>query len=534
MDRSAPYALIVLLAGCPGARAPSSSDAIVLRGPIYTMDPSKPRAAMAVIEHGKFSCVGACSIPEGARVLDVGSAVPGLADAHGHVASFGRTLENVDLSGAKDEDECVRRIAERAKTAKGWILARGWDQTRWPVQKMPTKDALSRAVPDHPVLAERVDGHAAWVNQSALDAAGIGNKTDDPPGGKILRGDGGEPSGVLVDNAADLVAGKVPPPTDEEIERALVRAMDRLVQVGLTSVHDAGVDRRTLEIYRKLATADRLPLRIDAMLDGQQPMASLREDMATWKRTPSIGRLTVRAVKLYADGAMGSRGALMFEPYADEPQTTGLAVTPQEELRKRIVEIAQAGFQPAVHAIGDRACAETLADFLEAKQSVPSLRPRIEHLQVLRPSDMHLLVESGAVASMQPTHATSDGPWAEQRLGHGTQRQKGAYAWRSVLSANVPLACGSDFPVESIDPRLGLFAAETRPWMPEQRLTRIDALRCFTSGAAFAEEAESHRGKIAVGFDADATAFSDDVMQITDVRASRTRHVIVGGRVTDF
>ncbi len=495
------------------------------------MDPSTPRASVAVIERGKFSCVGECSIPAGARVIDVASAVPGLADAHGHVASFGRTLVNVDLSGAKDEDECVRRIVERAKTKGGWILARGWDQTRWPGQKMPSKDALSRAVPDHPVLAERVDGHAAWVNAAALDVAGITKKTDDPPGGKILRDERGEPSGVLVDNAEDLVASKVPPQTDEEIESALVTAMAALVRVGLTSVHDAGTGRRTLEIQRKLAAADRLPIRIDAMLDGQQPMESLRADMATWKRTPTVGRLSVRAVKLYADGAMGSRGALMFEPYTDEPQTIGLAVTPPDELRKRILEIARAGFQPAVHAIGDRACAETLQDFIEARRAVPDLRPRIEHLQVLRPSDMHLLLEAGAVASMQPTHATSDAPWAEARLGHGTERQHGAYAWRAVLSAGAPFACGSDFPVESIDPRAGLFAAETRAWMPEQRLTREEALRCFTSGAAFAAGAEAHRGRIAPGYDADVTVFAADVMSASDVRAVAVTHTIVGGRV---
>jgi predicted amidohydrolase YtcJ len=369
------------------------------------------------------------------------------------------------------------------------------------------------------------------VNQTALDAAGITKKTKDPPGGRIMRGDANdEPTGVLVDNAADLVASKVPPPTDVEIERAIVTAMERLVKVGITNVHDAGVDRRTLAIYRKLASEDRLPIRIDAMLDGQQSIDGLRNDMKEWKNAPAIGMLTVRAVKLYADGAMGSRGALMFEPYADEPTTSGLPVTAPDELKRRIAEIVREGFQPAVHAIGDRGCAETLQDFIDAKAP----RPRIEHLQVLRPSDMRLLVESHAVASMQPTHATSDAPWAEARLGHGTERQKGAYAWRSVLQAGVPLACGSDFPVESIDPRVGIFAAETREWMPEQRLTREEALRCFTSGAAYAEGAESHRGKIAVGYDADVTVFGEDAMTVPDVRALAVKAVIVGGRVLTF
>ncbi len=259
------------------------------------------------------------------------------------------------------------------------------------------------------------------------------------------------------------------------------------------------------------------------MLDGSQPMADLQAQMAKWRAAPSIGPLTVRSVKLYADGALGSRGALLVDPYTDDPKTSGLAVTPADDLRARILEVSRAGFQPAVHAIGDRAVHEVLDDFLAASRAVPGLRPRVEHLQIMDDRDVVLLVASKAVASMQPTHATSDGPWAEERLGHGTPRLKGAYAWRTVLEAGAPLACGSDFPVEEPDPFAGIRSAVLRTWpggpeggwMPEQRMTLDEALACFTTGAAYAEGAENVRGRIAEGFEADADVLSIDVAPAT-------------------
>jgi predicted amidohydrolase YtcJ len=293
-----------------------------------------------------------------------------------------------------------------------------------------------------------------------------------------------------------------------------------------------------LEVYRKLAAEDRLPVRVYGMLDGQQPLATLDAQMELWKRTPQVGLLTVRSVKLFADGALGSRGAKLFDPYADESATSGLWVTSPDELRGRIARVAAAGYQPCVHAIGDRACAETLQAFSAV---AAALRPRVEHLQLLRPRDAHLLRESSAVASMQPTHATSDAPWAEARLGTGTERQKGAYAWRQALQAGAVLAFGSDFPVESLDPRRGLASAVLRraegssaAWMPEQKLTLEEAVRAFTWGAAYAEHAESRRGAVRPGFDADLTLFADDLFSVPpgalpDVPLLGT---VVGGRFT--
>jgi predicted amidohydrolase YtcJ len=394
-------------------------------------------------------------------------------------------------------------------------------------------------------MLTRIDGHAAWLNEAALRLAGIDKDTKDPAGGRVVRGPDGAPTGVLVDNAMELASSALPASSDAELEAELLRGMNELVKLGLTTVHDCGVSPRGLEVYRRLAESGRMPLRVHAMLDGQAERDVLAAQLAKWGKSAPIGNLTVRAVKLYADGALGSRGALLFEPYSDDPGNTGLRVTAEGELRSRVLEVAKAGMQPAVHAIGDRASSEVLHAFAEAEKQVPlkPLRPRVEHLQILQPRELPLLVSTGAIASMQPTHATSDAPWAEQRLGHGTERQKGAYAWKSVLKAGAPLACGSDFPIESPDPRGGLFAAEVRrpagadkgapAWMPEQRLTREEALRCFTSGVAFAEHAESRRGQIKVGYDADLTAFARDVRAVDaeELPTLPIAAVVVGGKL---
>jgi hypothetical protein len=523
---------------------------LLLVGRIHTLDPARPEAGAVLVRGGRFACVGDPAeclrlAGPGTRRIDLGagSAVPGLADAHGHVLGLGRSLEELSCTGVGSEEVCARRAADRSRrlSAGEWLLGRGWDQNLWPGARFPTERTLSEAVPDRPAILERVDGHAAWVNARALAAAGISRGTADPPGGAILRHADGTPTGVLVDAAADLVRARVPRPGPEEIERLLTAALRELLGAGLTSVHDAGAGADVLEAYRRLALEDRLPLRVYAMIDGQVPRRDLVRQMAVWSATPEIGRLTVRAVKLYADGALGSRGAALSEPYADAPSTTGLLLTPPDELRERIRIVARAGFQPAVHAIGDRACAAVLADFAALGPDLAlAVRPRVEHLQILLPRDVPLLASAYAVASMQPTHATSDAPWAVRRLGAGTARLSGAYAWRRILDQGVPLAFGSDFPVESFDPRLGLYAAETRlpagasePFLPEQRLSRLEALRAFTFGAAFAERAEGRRGTIRVGLDADLTAFAGDVLDVpaSELRGLPVSSVVVGGRV---
>jgi predicted amidohydrolase YtcJ len=469
-----------------------------------------------------------------------GSVVPGLVDAHGHVQGLGRARREVSCAGAASAAECARRAAERGRAAPAgsWIRGRGWDQNRWAGAAFPDEATLTRAVPDHPVFLSRVDGHAAWVNARALAAAGIGPATADPPGGRILRDAGGRPTGVLVDAAQDLALARIPAPTPAEIEDQLLSALRELASLGLTEVHDAGVPPAALDVYRRLAEADRLPIRVYAMIDGEVPLPRLEAELARWKGTVEVGRLTVRAVKLYADGALGSRGAALFEDYADDPGNRGLLLTQPEVLRAKVRAVAAAGFQPAVHAIGDRGVAEVLGAF-EAAGDLRRLRPRIEHLQIVRPREVARLAASGAIASMQPTHATSDAPWVAARLGAGTERYRGAYAWRTVLRAGVPLAFGSDFPIEEPDPRAGIAAAEERTpqggptFTPDERITRAEALDAFTRGAAFAAFAEGRRGTIREGNDADLTVFAGDVLGCgpAELRALPVTHTIVGGRV---
>jgi predicted amidohydrolase YtcJ len=521
---------------------------LLVVAPILTCDPARPRAEAALARGGVFVCVGSRAECErhartGAVRVDAGGATPGLADAHGHVALLGRWRREVSCLGAAGEEECAARAAERARAvpAGSWIRGNGWDQNRWPGARFPSAETLTRALPRHPAALSRVDGHALWVNAAALAAAGIDVRTPDPPGGRILRDAAGRPSGVLLDAAQDLVAARVPPPGAAELEDALLLGLHEIVRLGITSVHDAGVPEDVLAVYRRLAADDRLPARVHAMLDGERPIPELRDAMARARGAPEVGRLAVRSVKLFADGALGSRGAALHEDYADEPGNRGLLLAEPEALAAKVRAAVEAGIQPAVHAIGDRAVTVVL-DALEAVgrgADLRALRPRIEHLQIVLRRHLPGLVRVGVVASMQPAHVAGDGAWVGSRLGAGTDRLRGAYAWRTVLGAGIPLAFGSDFPVEDADPRAGLAAAETRappggaPFLPEERLGRDEALAAFTRGAAYAAFAEERRGMVREGMDADLTLFARDVATgpAEDLRAVPVTHTIVGGRI---
>lgn len=512
---------------------------------IHTLDPQRPLAEAVAIRAGAVTCVGteaACARAAGPRAVRVEarSAVPGLADAHGHVQWLGRARRELDCSGAPDEVACAARVAERARGAPpgSWIRGRAWDQNRWPGARFPSEATLTRAAPHHPVLLTRVDGHASWVNARALEAAGIGPHTRDPPGGRIERGPRGEPAGVLVDAAQELVRAVIPAPSAPEIEEELLAGLAELPALGLTAVHDAGVGPGALAVYRRLAAEGRLPLRVYAMIDGEGSVEALRATCDRERAAPAAGLLEVRAVKLFADGALGSRGAALREDYADEPGSRGLLLTPPDVLRAKVRAAAAAGLQPAVHAIGDRAVAEVI-DAFEAAGDLRALRPRVEHLQLVRPGDLARLARLGAVASMQPVHAESDAGWLAARLGAGSERLRGAYAWRSVLREGLPLAFGSDFPVEPADPRAGLAAAEERTsrtgvrFTPEEAIGREEALRAFTVGAAYAAFAEGRRGIVREGLEADLTLFEGDVLACTaaELRTLPVAHAIVAGRL---
>lgn len=484
----------------------------------------EPVQAMAVGPDGRILAFGELAVlaerfPGAAREdLGGGAVLPGLIDAHAHLLGLGLALATVDLSGSDSAEEVVRRLAaaEPELPAGGWLLGRGWDQTRWDPPDFPDRAILDRHFPTRPVWLTRVDGHAAWANSAALRHASRDLAGDwQPPGGRILRDAEGRPTGILIDAAMGLV--RVPPPDRSVRLAALVRAVQAAAREGLTGVHDAGMDRETLEQLAGLADRGALPIRVYAMADGDGPTLEWLCREGPYHH-PS-GRLTMRAVKLYADGALGSRGAALLADYADEPGHRGLLVMAPERLRTALAKARDCGIQPAVHAIGDRANRIVLDLYEETfdPEQRARMRPRVEHAQVVAPIDLPRFAALGVIASMQPIHAVSDMRWAGLRLGPG--RLRGAYAWKSLAESGAVLAFGSDFPVEPVSPLLGLRAALTRQdergapeggWLAEERLDPVAALRAFTRGAAYAAFAEDELGSFAPGKRADFVLLDRD------------------------
>lgn len=522
-----PCALLLAILATDVGAAGEGADTLLI-GRIYpTALATAPVAALAfdadgrVLAHGSSDDVRKLLEQRGRGVLEAiadGAVLPGLIDAHGHLMGLGFSLLNADLVGTRSRSDVIERLREKAEAlAPGdWLLGRGWDQNDWVQQQFPSAADLDEAFPSRPVLLDRVDGHAAWANSVAMRAAGIDADTPDPEGGRILRDADGNPTGIFVDNAIALVERKVPKPDRERRRRALKLALDSAVAAGLTGVHDAGVSRDDLALYREFADDGALPLRIYAMADGDA--AALEQLCKQGLYRHASGRLQMRAVKLYADGALGSRGAALLADYADDSGNRGLLLEAPEKLAQIIRRAAECGVQPAVHAIGDRANRSVLDAYAAlAPEQRSALRPRIEHAQVVDPADIPRFAELGVIASMQPTHATSDMPWAEQRIGAG--RLRGAYAWRRFLDAGAAMALGSDFPVERVEPLLGIYAAITRQdgkgepeggWLPDQRMTLAETLDGFTRGAAFAGHDEADIGTLEAGRRADFIVLSMD------------------------
>jgi hypothetical protein len=507
------------------------------------MDPVKPNATAVALAGERIIAVGddaevrKLARPT-TRLIDLAgkTVTPGLIDAHCHLYGLGVDLESVSVRQLPSEADVVGAVAEAAKTRPPgeWLIGRGWDQNRWPGQQFPTKATLD-AIADRPVLLRRVDGHAVWVNSAALALAKITAATKDPAGGKILRDAKGEPTGVLIDNATDLVDAVVPAAKPDVRERRIRAAAKAAIEAGITGVHEMGIDDETAAVYRKLATANELPLRVYAYLAGDAGnLARVRT-----APEPAVGWFVMRGVKYFSDGALGSRGARLYQPYDDEDANKGLWVTEPEKLASAVDTAVSGGWQVAVHAIGDAAIGSVLDAYLAAQRKHEGdLRLRIEHVQVIGMDDISRMIEAKAVASMQPTHATSDMPWAEQRVG--ANRIKWAYAWRTMLDKGIPLAAGSDFPVEDVPPLLGIYAAVTRQdasgkpdggWYPRQRMTLDEAIAAFTRGAAYAEFAENTRGMIAVGRTADLTVFDRKLAADRSLLETRAKLTIVGGRI---
>jgi hypothetical protein len=507
-----------------GTEASRDVPTLYVAARVRTLDAAKPLAEALLVRGGKVVGVGSqeelrAQAGPGARVVELKDAtlVPGLVDAHGHTAGLAQSLAVVKLEGTGSRAEVLARLASAPASAfqGDWLLGQGWDQNDWPEKSFPDRKELDARWPDKPVALGRVDGHAMWVNGEALRRARITRETPDPAGGRILRGPDGEPTGVLVDNAMDLVSAVLPPPTEAQFEARLEAALAHLASVGLTGVHDAGMDLRTFRLLRRWDSEGKLKLRMYAMADGQgaERETYLREG-------PYQGRmLMMRSVKLSLDGALGSRGAALHQPYNDEPGHHGLLLLTPEEYEARVRAFMARGFQVATHAIGDRANTLVLDTLLRASEATGTqgLRHRVEHAQVMTLEDIERMGRAGFVASMQPTHATSDMPWAEARVG--PERIRGAYAWQRLKAAGAPLAFGSDFPVEQAEPLLGLYAARTRQdasgqppggWMPDQRMSGQEALEGFTVGAAHASFGEKERGRLLPGMDADFVVLSVD------------------------
>ncbi len=546
---------------------------VALSAPLLAARPSRGEdAADLILRHGRFYPVSTPGAVEGSLAIrdgrivylgdDAGAAAlvgphtetielagrtvtPGLIDAHSHLVGLGDALAQVDLVGAPSYEEVVRRAAKAAAALPAgapdaWVRGRGWDQNLWPGQRFPTHEALSEAVPDHPVWLTRVDGHAALLNARAMELLGIGPETPDPPGGRLERDEQGRPTGVLVDRAMQLAGDKIPAPGPEERRRRLERAAEEAVSVGLTTVTDMGVGADTIGDYKALRAAGHLPLRA-ALFVADQPKL-LAGWLASGPEIDPDARLQIRGIKMYADGALGSRGAALIEPYDDDPGNVGLLITSEDHIREVAEKALDRGFQVAVHAIGDRGNLVVL-DAYEAAfggKPHPEVRFRLEHAQVMRLQDIERAARLGVIFSYQPTHATSDMGWAAERVGE--RRLAGAYAWRKAIDAGGRLALGSDFPVESPDPRLGLYAAVTRQdlsgkppggWYPGERLTREEALRGFTLDAAWSLFLDREVGSLEVGKRADLVVFAQDVMTVpaAEIPKDPIDLTLVDGRV---
>ena len=514
------------------ARSPPPATLVLHGGPIYTASPAQPTAEAVAVAGKRILRVGSwrdmqALIGPDTAVVDLAGAtlVPGFEDAHGHVVGLGTSLEVLDLRDMPDIAHISALVGERAgKMAEGkWVLGRGWDQNDWPTKTWPTRGDLDAVARDHPVALGRVDGHASWANTRALALAGITAATPDPSGGRLIRDASGAPTGVLIDTAQRLVARVIPAPDAGQIEARILAADHELSRVGLTMVHDAGASSATIAAYQRLVASHRLSTRLYVMIDSSPE--TTREWFARGPLVDPEHRLTVGAVKMYADGALGSRGAALLADYADEPGNRGLLVTPPSELEAITRAAARAGFQPCTHAIGDRANREMLDIYERTEADMPAmraLRPRLEHAQILTSVDIPRFAVLGVIASMQPTHCTSDMPWATVRLGP-ERIAEGAYVWQKLLKSGARLAAGSDFPVERPDPLLGFYAAVTRQdragqppggWAPDQRLTREEALAAFTIDAAYAAGAERDLGSIEPGKLADFVVLSRDIMKV--------------------
>jgi len=536
--------LLVSFLLLPLSLAAAGSGAI-FNARIHTMDPDAPDVqAMAWDAQGRVVFLGddeglKTEYPD-LEALDAGgrTILPGLIDAHGHVMGLGMARLQADLTSADRLEAAVETLKAHAESLPdgAWLTGRGWDQTRWEGQAFPTAADLDEAFPERPVWLVRVDGHAGWANSAALERATRDLAGDwQPQGGSIHRDDEGRPTGILIDTAMRFVEDAMPAAGEQVRERALELALEEMARYGLTGVHDMGASLEDFRLYRRLDAAGDLSVRISAFADGDEAMLQWLCENGSHQGD----RLKARSVKFYGDGALGSRGAALLDDYSDDPGNSGLLFNSDDEMQALVDKAMGCGLQLGIHAIGDAANRQVIEAIAAGKKDYPDNpgRHRIEHVQIIHPDDIPRLAEHDIIASMQPIHATSDMRWAGERLGQ--QRLEGAYAWATMLEHGIHLALGSDFPVEPVNPWLGIHAAVTRQrdglppggWRPQEALTLEQALRGFTVDAAHAGFAEEESGSLEIGKQADfiivdADPFEVEASDLADITVLRT---VVGG-----
>jgi len=539
------------MTGISSAQNKKAADLIVLNGDIYTgssagsSGAASHRAQALAVSHGKIIAVGSNADVQklkgpDTRIFDAAGhfVMPGFNDAHVHLSSAGFEKLNVDLVGSKSLDEMKQRIAARVKTAAAgeWIKGEGWDHTLWAKQKTPTRQDIDSVTGDHPAIFTRVDGHIAVANTAALKAAGITGQTQAPQGGKIDLDEKGEPTGILRETAMGLVQSKVPPPSPAQRRKALELALQDAARSGITSAQDFS-DWQDFLMYEQLEKEGKLTLRIAEWLPFDLPVEKLKQMRA--HHPPSDPMLQTTMLKGFIDGSLGSRTAAMLAPYTDDPKNSGIPRYDQEKLNRMAVERAKAGFQLGFHAIGDRGTHMALEAFALAEKESPKrdFRFRIEHAQVAAPEDFQKFKELGVIASMQPNHLLTDMNWAEAHIG--PERAKYSYAWKRFLDEGVPLAFGTDYPVEPITPFRGLYCAVTRKneagtkeYFPEQKLNIDQAIAAYTTGAAYAEFAEHEKGVLAPGMLADFVVLDRDITKVDPPEILKTKvlRTVVGGK----
>jgi len=554
VSRSAviPVLLLGLVCAAEGLHGEESGrvERVFYNATIYTMDGRTPVAAAIAVADGRILFAGSLEealsrVGEGAERIDLGGGcvIPGLTDAHAHFIGYAEQRHRVDLTGTRSIEEMRERIADYMDRGVpgGWVLGRGWDQNDWPGREYPDRSDLDEVSTEIPIFVRRVCGHAAVANSRALELAGIDESTPDPPGGRIVRDGKGRPTGLLLEEAMSVVRDVVPPYSRDERKSFLVEAARACLSVGLVGAHEMGISLETAGLYRELYEAGELPFRITAYIDS--PEGGIPETLRGELRGLGDDEFfRIVGVKFYADGSLGARSAALIEDYTDDPGNRGMLVTDPEELYEGILACHSMDLQAAVHAIGDRGVRTVLDIYERVLDERPRLdaRHRIEHAQVVHPDDIARFAKLGVIPSMQFTHCTSDMPWAEERLG--PERVKGAYAWRSLIDAGCRIPGGSDFPVESIDPLLGLYAAVTRRslageppggWYGGQRLTMEEAVGAFTVEAAYAAHLEKERGTLSPGKLADFVVLSSDIMRIDPSLVPRIEVLmtVLGGEI---